>query len=294
MLSRASGPTQLRRLLTSGKLLVAPGVFDGLSALIAERAGFGALYVSGGAISRSMGFPDAGLVTATEMLKRVEEIRAVTTVPLIVDADTGYGNAINVIRTVEALERAGAAALHLEDQVDPKRCGHYDDKEIVSVAEMVGKIRAALAARSDPDLMIIARTDARAVVDLDEAIRRANRYAEAGADMIFVEAPQSEEEIERISREVHAPLLINMFQGGKTPLVPAERLEQMGYRVMIVPSDLQRAAIHAMQEAARALKEHGHTASIADRLVTFQEREAVVGTAHVQELQRRYMSLDSA
>jgi 2-methylisocitrate lyase-like PEP mutase family enzyme len=270
-------------------LLIAPGVYDGLSARIAEAAGFEALYVSGGAIARSMGYPDVGLVTQTEMVKRLEEIRAVTSLPLIVDADTGYGNAVNVIRTVRAYARAGAAALHIEDQVEPKRCGHYEGKEVVPSNEMTQKIRAALAAREHGDVLIIARTDARAVLGLEAAIERGNAYAEAGADVIFVEAPQSVAEIERIAYEVHAPLLINMFQGGKTPLVPPARLAALGYRIMIVPSDLQRAAIRAMQRAAQVLRQHGNTASIADEMVSFAEREQVIGLAEVEELQRRFL-----
>lgn len=289
MLQPTQGATHLRTLLNRGGLLGAPGVYDGLSARIAEAAGFEVLYISGGAISRGMGYPDVGLVTQTEMVKRLEEIRAVTALPLIVDADTGYGNALNVIRTVRAYERAGAAALHLEDQVDPKRCGHYEGKQIVDVHEMVQKIRAAITARENPDLLLIARTDARAVVGLEEAIVRGNAYAEAGADVIFVEAPQALEEIEHIAREVHAPLLINMFWGGKTPLVPPAQLAELGYRIMIVPSDLQRAAIRAMQRAAAVLRQQGNTASIADEMVSFAEREQVIGLSEIEELQRRFL-----
>ena len=205
MLQTTQGPTEFRALLARDGLLTAPGVYDGLSAKIAEAAGVAVLYISGGAIARSMGYPDIGLVTLTEMQKRLEEIRAVTTLPLIVDADTGYGNALNVIRTVRAYARSGAAALHIEDQVEPKRCGHYEGKQVVGVEEMVRKIQAAVEAGGDGGLVIIARTDARAVLGLDAAIERGNAYAEAGADMIFVEAPQSVEEIERIALEVKAP-----------------------------------------------------------------------------------------
>jgi len=289
MLQSHHGPERLRALLARGGLLIAPGVYDGLSARIAETAGFEVLYVSGGAIARSMGYPDVGLVTQTEMVKRLEEIRAVTSLPLIVDADTGYGNAVNVIRTVRAYERAGAAALHIEDQVEPKRCGHYEGKEVIPISEMTQKIRATLAAREQGGVLIIARTDARAVLGLEAAIERGNVYAEVGADVIFVEAPQSVAEIERIAHEIRAPLLINMFQGGKTPLVPPIRLAELGYRIMIVPSDLQRAAIHAMQRVAQVLRRHGHTASIADEMVSFAEREQVIGLAEVEELQQRFL-----
>lgn len=290
MFGKKQGAAELRALLKEDRILVAPGVFDGLSAKIAEAAGFEVLYISGGAISRGMGYPDIGLVTFTEMVKRLEEIRAVTTVPLVVDADTGYGNALNVIRTVQAYERAGAAALHLEDQVAPKRCGHYEGKEIISRQEMVQKIRAAVDARQDPNLIIIARTDARDVAGLDEAIARAHAYAEAGADMIFIESPASREEIERIAREVtEVPLLINMFWGGKTPLVPPADLQAMGYKLMIVPSDLQRAAIRAMQRAAAVLREHGNTATMVDEMASFKEREAVINAAAYKALEDRYL-----
>lgn len=290
MLRKQHGPRELRKLLGEGKLVTAPGVFDGLSAKIAEAAGFRTLYISGGAISRGMGYPDVGLVTYSEMMKRLEEIRAVTTVPLVMDADTGYGNALNVIRTVRGYERAGAAALHLEDQVAPKRCGHYDGKEIVSRNEMVQKIRAAVDARLDPDFMIIARTDARDVAGLNEAIERARAYKDAGADMIFVESPASVEEIERIGRELaDVPLLINMFWGGKTPLVAPDQLERMGYNLMIVPSDLQRASIRAMQRAAAVLFDHGNTGTLVEEMASFQEREEVIDSDAVKALQEEYL-----
>lgn len=289
MLQTTQGPTHLRTLINKGGLITAPGVYDGLSARIAEAAKFGALYISGGAIARSMGYPDVGLVTQTEMIKRLEEIRAVTSLPLIVDADTGYGNAINVVRTVRAYERAGAAALHLEDQVEPKRCGHYEGKEIVSAHEMEQKIRAAVVARERGRLVIIARTDARAVNGLEAAIERGNVYAKAGADMIFVEAPQSVEEIERLAQEVKAPLLINMFWGGKTPLMGANQLAALGYRLMIVPSDLQRAAIRAMQRAATLIRQDGNTAGMADTMASFVEREEVIGKSDIEALQKRFL-----
>ena len=293
MLQSTQGPAELRALLSKEDLLIAPGVYDGLSARIAEAAGSAALYISGGAIARSMGYPDVGLVTLTEMQKRLEEIRAVTTLPLIADADTGYGNVINVIRTIRAYERAGAAALHIEDQVEPKRCGHYEGNQVVSVTDMVQKIQAAVEARGKSDLVIIARTDARAVLGLDAAIERGNAYSEAGADVIFVEAPQSVEEIERIAHEVTAPLLINMFWGGKTPLVPAEQLAALGYRIMVVPSDLQRAAIRAMQRAATEIRRHGNTEAIADDIVSFSEREEIIGLSEIQELQQRFLKDDA-
>lgn len=283
----------LRALLRRGDLVLAPGVYDGLSARVAAATGFEALYISGGAIARSMGYPDIGLVTLTEMTKRIEEIRdASGDIPLIADADTGYGNALNVMRTVRLYERLGVAALHLEDQVAPKRCGHYENKELISSAEMIGKIQAARDARRGDEPLIIARTDARAVMGLEEAIQRGRSYAAAGAEVIFVEAPQTVAEIERLPTEIDAPLLINMFEGGKTPLVSRERLETLGYRLMIVPSDLQRAAIHAMREVARVLRSEGTSAAVRERMVTFAEREEIVGKEDAERLQDCYLDLE--
>jgi len=295
VLQPMAGPARLRELLAAGRLLVAPGVYDGLSARIAEQAGFEVLYVSGGAVARSMGLPDVGLVSLTETAKRVEEIRAVTSGPLVVDADTGYGNELNVIRTVRTLERAGAAAIHLEDQVTPKKCGHYQGHQLIEAEAMVRKIRAALDARQDPNLLIIARTDARSAVGLEEAIRRGRLYFEAGAEIIFIEAPRSEAELERIGQELAGiPLLVNMFHGGKTPLVPKARLEALGYRLMIVPSDLQRAAIWGMQRAARLLRERGETTLLVGEMAGFAERDQIVGLPEVEALERRYLGGDGS
>jgi 2-methylisocitrate lyase-like PEP mutase family enzyme len=275
----AAQPAPARRLrirLRDQRLLIAPGVFDGLSARIAAASEFEALYASGGAIARSAGVPDLGLLSLTEVLARVREIADATDLPVIADADTGYGNALNVWRTVREFERLGVAALHLEDQVSPKKCGHYAGKDLIPADEMIGKIRAALDARRDANLVIVARTDARAVEGLEAAIRRANAYANAGADMLFVEAPESEEELRVIARRVRGLLLVNMFQGGRTPLVAPDVLAAMGYRVMIVPSDLQRAAIRAMQDAAAAIKTAGTAAGLGARLSGFDERDALV------------------
>lgn len=284
----AAPARRLRERLRSTTLLVAPGVFDGLSARIAAAAGFEAIYASGGAIARSAGVPDLGLLSLTEVLARVREIVDATDLPVIADADAGYGNALNVFRTVREFERLGVAALHLEDQVSTKKCGHYAGKQLVSADEMVGKLQAAQDARHDPDLVLIARTDARAVEGLDGAIRRGNRYAAAGADLIFVEAPQSEDELRTIAREVQAPLLVNMFQGGRTPLVAPAVLAEMGYRVMIVPSDLQRAAIRAMQDAAAAVRATGTAAGLGERLAGFDERDALVDLASWQRREHAY------
>ena len=281
--------TELRRLIGASGIVVAPGVYDGLSARLTARAGFPAVYATGGGIARSMGYPDLGLLGLTEVVDRLRPIVEHAGVPVIADADTGYGNALSARRAVREFERAGVAALHLEDQTFPKRCGHYDDKSVVPVGEMAQKLRAARDAAND-DLVLIARTDALAVEGLDAAIERGQAYAEAGADVIFVEAPTTEAEIEAVGRRLRHPLLINMFQGGKTPLVALDRLVRWGYRVAIIPSDLQRAAIRAMEDVLAAIKRDGNSAAVIDRMATFQEREAIVDTPGLLALDRRFAS----
>lgn len=277
---------QLRDLLGHGRSVIAPGVFDGLSARLVELAGFEAVYASGGAIARSAGVPDIGLLGFTEVLAQIERIVDACDLPVIADADTGFGGTANVERTVRAFERAGVAALHIEDQAFPKRCGHLDDKTLVDAGEMCTKIRVACQVRHDPELMIIARTDAIACEGLDAAIERAQAYVEAGgADMIFVEAPETVEQIEAISQRVPGPKLINMFHSGRTPLVPVERLAQLDYRLVIIPSDLQRAAIRAMQRTLQEIAASGDSGRIAGELASFGEREVIVRTA-------RYLALD--
>ena len=270
---------RLRTLLGAGDVIVAPGVWDGLSSRLVARAGFSAVYATGGGIARSMGYPDLGLLSLSEIVDRLANIVEHAGVPVIADADTGYGNALNTQRAVREFERAGVAALHLEDQTFPKRCGHYDDKSVISASEMAQKLRAARDATGDADLVLIARTDALAIEGLDAAIERAHAYATAGADVIFVEAPVSIEQIETIARRVPQPKLINMFQGGKTPLVPVARLKALGYQIVIIPSDMQRAAIRAMDDVLAALARDGSCAALADRMATFKEREDVVDTA---------------
>lgn len=240
----------LRALLGSGELTIAPGVFDGISAHLTRRTGHRAAYMTGAGVSASgFGLPDIGLVTQTEMAERARMLVDVLgDVPLIADADTGYGAALNVARTVRLFDRAGVAAIQLEDQVFPKKCGHLPDKQVVATAVFEQTLAAALDVRSDDDLLIVARTDARAPLGLDAAIERANRYAAAGADVIFVEAPQGTDEIERIAREVEAPLLINLVLGGLTPLESAERLNQLGYAIAIHPGNVLGRATFAMLE----------------------------------------------
>ena len=279
---------RLRELIEGDEVVVAPGVFDGLSARLVEQAGFLAVYASGGAIARSAGLPDLGLLGLGEVVDRLRPIVEAVSIPVIADADTGYGNALNTRRAVQAFAQLGVAALHLEDQTFPKRCGHLDDKSLVPVEEMAQKLRAASEALKGSGVVLIARTDAIAVEGLEAAFERSERYAEAGADVLFVEAPESEAQIEAIAERLPGPKLINMFQGGKTPLVPAGRLAALGYRIVIIPSDLQRAAVWAMQRTLEAIGEDGSSAAQAERMISFNEREEIVGTAGYLDLGERY------
>ena len=283
-----------KQFLKRDKLLVAPGCFDGLSARLVEEAGFEAAYFSGGAVARSMGLPDIGLVTMSEVIERAAQVVSAVKIPVIADADTGYGNAINLVRTVREYERVGVAAIHIEDQITPKRCGHLDGKEVISLPEMIKKLEAALASRADPDFCIIARTDARGVHGLEDAISRARAFAQLGVDAVFIEAPQSESELEQIPRALlNIPLLVNVFKGGKTPMLPVERLEKMGYRIAIYPSETQRAAIYAMRQALSLLRREGTTEAMDEALTTFKERDTIVGLDDWQELERKFLSIDS-
>jgi len=280
--------TKLRSLLSSGRIVVAPGAYDGLSARLVEQAGFAAVYASGGAIARSGGLPDLGLITMSSIADRLAAMVDVVSVPVIADADTGYGNALNAQAAARAYERSGVAAFHLEDQTFPKKCGHYDDKSIVPTFEMVQKLRAVRDALHDPDFVLIARTDAIAVEGFAAALDRAAAYSEAGADMIFVEAPTSEQQIADIAKRLPGYKLINMFHGGKTPLLPADKLKAFGYHVVIIPSDTQRAAIKAMQRVLATIARDGSAAAMIGDMASFQEREAVVDTAGYLARDRRY------
>lgn len=271
--------TRLRQLMGQGGPVVAPGGYDGISARMIERAGFPAVYASGGAIARATGLPDLGLLSLSEVTDRLIPIVDAVTIPVIADADTGYGNALNAQHMVRAFERAGVAGFHVEDQHFPKRCGHYDDKSIVPTREMTQKLRAIRDAATDPDLVVIARTDGLAVEGFEATIDRAHAYMEAGADVIFVEAPTSIDQIEQIAERLPYPKLINMFAGGKTPLVPTDRLGELGYAIVIIPSDLQRAALWAMEQTLHAIRRDGDSHALQDRMVSFAEREAIIGTA---------------
>ena len=249
-------PTRrLRELLSGNGMVRAPGVYDGITAKLAEQAGFDALYMTGAGTSMARGYPDFGLLTLTEMAGNATMIARSVAVPVIADADTGYGNELNVTRTVREYERGGVAGLHIEDQVSPKRCGHLDGKEVVPRGEFVAKIRAAVAARMDPDFVIIARTDARSVLGLDEAVARANLALAAGADIAFVEAAATQEEVEAIPKLVHGPCLLNLVVAGKTPDIGLGDAEELGYRVAIMPSMLLNAVMNACDAALKTVRD---------------------------------------
>jgi 2-methylisocitrate lyase-like PEP mutase family enzyme len=252
---------KLRTLLRAPGMVIAPGAYDGLTAMLVAQAGFAAVYMTGAGTSVSHGYPDFGLLTETEMVANAVRMARAVDLPLVADADTGYGNELNVVRTVQDYERAGVAGIHIEDQVSPKRCGHLDDKEIVPREDWLAKIRAAAASRRDPDFLIIARTDSRAMAGFDEAIGRANAALDAGADMAFVEAPQTMEEIAAVPKRVKGPCLLNVVWGGKTPDIDLREAETMGFKLAIVPGLLLKAAIGACDTALAALKaSHVHPA----------------------------------
>ena len=282
--------TQLRQLVASGKTTFIPGAYDGLSARLVQNAGAEIVYATGGGIARSTGVPDMGLLTAKEVADRLEQIVDAVDLPVIADMDTGYGNALNAQRAAKAFERIGVAGFHLEDQLFPKRCGHLEGKTLIPAAEHCAKIRAVKDALSDDDTVLIARTDAIAVEGFEAAIERMQQYIEAGADVAFVEAPRTMEQIERVAKEITCPKLLNMFWGGKTPIVSRDELEKLGFSLVIVPGDLQRTAIYAMQEAAEAILRDGHTESLKNRMATFEDREAAVNTAHYMDLNKKYSS----
>ena len=280
---------KLRSMIGEPGYLIVPGAFDTLTARLAQITGFDAVYLTGGGYSRASGYPDLGLLTLSENVQFIARTVDAVDIPVIADMDTGYGNALNVVRSVREYEKAGVAAFHIEDQISPKKCGHYEGKQLVSQAEMVGKIKAAVDARRDETMVIIARTDARAVEGFEAAIGRMNAYLEAGADVGFVEAPQTVEEMARIPASIVKPALVNIFEGGKTPVLPAKRLEEMGFRIGIYPSQTHRAAIHAALEVLAVLKRDGDTAAIEHRMATFQDREKSVNAAYWRELEQKYL-----
>lgn len=280
---------KLRALLAKRSYTIVPGSYDVLTARLIQLAGFEAVYLTGGGYSRSNGYPDVGLLTMTEVTQWISRTVDALDIPVIADMDAGYGNALNVIRAVREYEKTGVSAFHLEDQISPKKCGHYEGKQLVSKAEMVGKIKAAVDARRDADMVIIARSDARAVEGLQASIERVNAYLEAGADVGFVEAPQSSEELAAAARQLIKPALANIFEGGKTPTLPAKELEAMGFRLGIYPSQTHRAAIAAAKKVLAVLKRDGDTAAIESELATFDDREEAVNARHWRELETKYL-----
>lgn len=282
--------TMLRQLLKQKEILVAPGAHDALTARVIEKSGFKAVYMTGyGQAASVLGKPDIGLLSMTEMLDRARKLASAVNIPVIADGDTGFGNAITVMRTVEEYEAAGVAAIQLEDQVAPKRCGHMLGRKVVSLEEMVGKIRAAVAARKDPDFVIIARTDARTVLGIDEAIRRAKAYEEAGADVIFVESVESVEEMKRVNSEIKVPTLANMVEGGRTPLLTNKELEEIGYSLVIYPTASTYVTAKAMFGLMEELKANGTTAKSFDKMITFADFNDLVGLGEYQRLEAEYV-----
>ena len=288
-MTERSARRAFRSLLTPGAAVVLPGVSNALAARVVADLGFAAAYVTGAGIANTfLGIPDNGLVTLTELVDHVAAIRGVFAGPLMVDADTGFGNAVNLVRTVKLLERAGADAIQIEDQAFPKRCGHFDGKTVVPQAEMVAKIKAAVDARSDPDLLIVARTDAIATHGFQAAIERAGAYREAGADVGFVEAPQSLAEIADIPRLLPWPQLINIVLGGRTPELPNERLRALGFAGVLYANVALQSALRGMQEALSVLRKEGRMGDAAKLAVDFAERQRLVGKAEFDALEQRY------
>ncbi|MFC4353005.1 oxaloacetate decarboxylase [Fodinicurvata halophila] len=278
----------LKQALHSGQIVVAPGVYDLISALVADRMGFPALYVTGyGTVASSLGLPDAGLASYRDMLERISQIVARTTTPVIADGDTGYGGLLNVRHTVQGYEAAGVSAIQLEDQVFPKKCGHTPKREVIPADEMAQKIRVARDSRRSDDFLIIARTDARTEHGLDEALRRGAAYAEAGADVIFIESPESEDEMARIAQAIDRPLLANMVPGGRTPLLPAERLQDMGFALAIHPVTGLLAATRALEQVYGDLKQPGGTGDGRD-LYSFAEFNRLIGFEEIWAFEKAY------
>jgi 2-methylisocitrate lyase-like PEP mutase family enzyme len=271
------------------ELVSAPGVYDLVSAKLADRMGFDALYMTGyGVVASHLGLPDAGLATYSDMVGRVERIAAMTETPLVADGDTGYGGLLNVQHTVRGYEAAGAVAIQLEDQEFPKKCGHMLGRRVVPVADMAAKIRVAVDARTDPNFLVIARTDSRTTLGLDEALRRAEAYLKAGADLLFIESPESIEEMERIGRAFDVPLVANMVEGGRTPLLDAPTLQRLGYRLAIFPALGFLAAGAALERAYAGLKARGSSAGLDVPLYPFKDFSALMGFDRVAEFDRKY------
>jgi 2,3-dimethylmalate lyase len=286
-------PPTLRERLQQPGLLTAPGVFDMVSLRLADTFGFDALYMTGfGAVASHMGLPDAGLATYSDMVGRVKMMAAMATTPLIADGDTGYGGLLNVAHTVRGYEEAGASAIQLEDQEFPKKCGHTPGRRVIPMADMVRKIRVASDARHSSDFLIIARTDARSALGLDEALRRAEAYARAGADILFIESPETREEMQRIGRAFDLPLLANMVEGGQTPVLSKQDLELIGYKLAIFPVTALLAAAEAMRTVYDAFKQTGSSAAVSLPLMPFSNLTTLMDFEAVWEFEKRYADAD--
>lgn len=281
---------RLAQMLRSREPILAPGAYDALTARLIEQAGFPAVYMTGFGTSASLlGRPDVGLLTMSQMVDNARRIAQAVGVPVIADADTGYGNPLNVIRTVQEYEHAGVSAIHIEDQTAPKKCGHMENKQVIAAAEMTEKIHAAVEARSSGDFLIIARTDARAVEGLESALRRARSYREAGADILFIEAPQNEDEVAQIARAFpNVPLLFNWAEGGKTPPMRLERLKELGYRLVIFPISALLTAAKAVQAVLAEIKAEGTPSRIFPDGSSFRQFNEMIGLGEIQELEKRF------
>jgi methylisocitrate lyase len=280
----------LREMLKEDGIIMAPGAYDAWSAKLIENAGFKAIYMTGYGVSASViGKPDIGLITMQEMAEMAKNMANVTSVPIIADADNGYGSALNVIRTVQEYEQGGIAGIQLEDQVFPKRCGHMEGKQLIPKDEMVAKIRAAVYAKRDPDTVIIARTDARAVNGFDDAIDRSKAYVEAGADVIFFEAPQSADEVKKVAEIIKAPLLSNMVENGKTPMFTTKELIEMGYKIVIYPAASLYTATKAIMDMLKVLSEKKTLSACRDMEVDFPTFNNMIGVKEARELEKAFM-----
>jgi methylisocitrate lyase len=278
---------RLRQLLNNKEILVAPGAHDALTARIIEKVGFKAIYLTGyGQAASHLGQPDVGLLTMTEMLSRINNMVNAVEIPVICDGDTGFGNVVNVMRTVREYEKAGAAAIQLEDQVSPKKCGHMVGRQVISMEEMVEKIKAAVAARRDSDFVIIARTDARTVLGIDEAIKRGKAYEEAGADVIFIESPESVEEMKKVIASLEVPVLANMVEGGRTPLLSAKELEEMGFKLVIYPTASTYFAAGAMMELMKEIMTEGTTKHLIGKMISFNDFNNLMGLPKIKEIEK--------
>lgn len=279
---------RLRGLVDRGEAFLVPGVHNALGARLVEQAGFEAAYITGAGVANShLGMPDLGLLTLTELAEATARVAEACTLPLVVDIDTGFGNAVNVYRTIRMIERAGASAVQIEDQVFPKKCGHFEGKQVISLPEMLGKVHAALDARDDPDLLVIARTDAAAVTGLDDALARAQAFIEAGADLVFVEAPGTRADIERIA-SLPAPKVMNIVIGGRTPMLSMAELNAMGFSMVLYANACLQITIASIQELLGVLRNQGSLIGFENRLASFDERQKVLGMKEFTDLEKRY------